>query len=152
MGVANVAGYKTVRELAGGTVIDVQYVSFTSTPSGFGASYAIPFDSWVAGGPGHALLQVIADELETLGANHHMTGSTGVQDLDANGLLADFVDATVTYMNGALVLTTSVLIPVQAFFAAEPGIGGLTFTTSGGQSPADQCDAAYADLEHLANG
>lgn len=145
-------GYKTIQVLAGGTVIDVQYQPASTVPHQLGFAYSIPYASYQSG-DGGGLLDVIATQLEEIYSNGQMTASDGIQDIDANGLLSDFVRATVQYDQAAQGLpssTTTVDIPITAFFSQETGIGG--FTVPGAESPNQYVVDAYNLLAQLAGG
>lgn len=144
--------YRTVKVLSATDVVDVQYVSAISLPSGFGFAYAVPYDSWVSGA-GNGLLDVIATQLEQIGSNGQMVASSPVQDLDANGLLVDYVAAVVEYSQAAQGLPPlqgTANIPVQAFFGQDTGIGG--FHIPGSQSPNQYVVDEYDRLQALAGG
>jgi hypothetical protein len=145
-------GYKTVQVLSGGTVRDVQYQPATTLPNGLGFAYSIPYDSYLAG-DGGGLLDVIATQLEELFSNGQMIASEATQDLDGNGLIADFVTATVQYdqtATGLPPITGAVDIPVQAFFNQDTGIGG--FRVPGAKSPNEYVLEEYNRLVALAGG
>ena len=125
-----------------------------STPTGIGFVYEVPekkFDAQAGGD----LLDVIGAGIEDLVANHHVTGGQGAQDFDTNGLLADFVDLIVTYVvpGSPLPSPTAVAhVPVDNFFLAETGIGGLSIPGPGGGTPADIVDKTYDNLVAIAGG
>jgi hypothetical protein len=144
--------YRTVKVLSQTDVVDVQYVSAVSSPSGFGFAYAVPYDAWLADGGG-GLLDVIAVQLEQIGSNGQMVASSATQDLDKNGLLQDYVSAVVEYdrsAQGLPPLSGTVEIPVQAFFSQDTGIGG--FTVPGAVSPNQYVVDEWDRLATLAAG
>lgn len=144
--------FRTVKVLTATDVIDVQYVSAISEPSGFGFAYAVPHDEYVAS-QGVGLLDVIAVQLEEIGSNGQMVASSGVQDLDKNGLLQDFVAAVVEYPRtgqGLPPLQGTVNIPVNNFFAQDTGIGG--FHIPGVEAPNQFVVDEYQRLATLAGG
>src|SRR5690348_2743770 len=107
----------------------------SSSPSGIGFVYEVPETSFTAGavggqaGPaGAALLDVIAQGIESCVTSHNVIGGNPAQDFDANGLLQDYPDLTVAYQPPNSVLppaTATAHIPVDAYFTAQTGIGGL---------------------------
>src|SRR5690349_137074 len=108
--------YRTVKVMDGLTTLDIQYVSAVTIPSGIGFAYGVPYDSWQAGsGPGIGILESLAGQIEILVSGHHVVAGTATQDLDANGLLQDFVSVVVEYDRGgtAAPLQTTVDIPVD---------------------------------------
>lgn len=126
-----VTSYRTVVVMSQTTVLDAEYVVCISVPHGIGFAYAVPLDSWHAGA-GEGLLDVIAVQLEALAVSDHVVGGVGVQEIDAQGLLADAVDLTVRFdrtAQGLPPLDGSVTVPIQAFFDASTGIGGFRINT-----------------------
>ena len=121
-----------------------------SIPTGIGFNYELPETDFQTQA-GDALLDVIGGEIENLVATANVTGGQGAQDYDANGLLADFVDLIVTYVvpNSPFPNPTAVAhIPVDNFFLAQTGIGGLQIPGPGG-TPQSIVAAAYANLVAL---
>lgn len=149
-----VGSYRTVKVLSGQTVIDVQYVTCATIPTGITFAYGVPWASWEGGtGPGIGLLDSIATSLETMVTDLHVIAGTANADLDANGLLEDFVSVTVEYdrsASGLPPLYGSVNIPVNNFLTTDTGIGGLQIPPAGGLTPNQQVQAEYARLEQLA--
>ena len=140
--------FRTVQVLSNTTVLDAEYVVAQTQPHGFGFAYAVPLTSWLSGA-GEGLLAVIADELELLASNGQAVGSVPVQDVDNNGLLTDAVDVTVAFnrdAQGLPPLYGSVVIPIQAFFGQNTGIGGLHV----GESPNQYVVDEYNRLAALA--
>lgn len=149
-----IGSYRTVKVLSGQTVLDVQYVTSATIPTGITFAYGVPWDSWQGGtGPGIGLLDSIATQLETMVTDLHVIAGTATQDLDANGLLEDFVTVTVEYDRAATALPPlygSVNIPINNFLITDTGIGGLQIPPPGGLTPNEQVQAEYARLEQLA--
>lgn len=144
--------YRTVKVLTPTDVVDIQYVTCISMPSGFGFAYGVPHDEYVASS-GVGLLDVIAVQLEEIGANGQMVASSPVQDLDKNGLLQDYVAAVVEYSRtaqGLPPLQGVVNIPINNFFAQDTGIGG--FTIPGVEAPNQFVVDEYQRLATLAQG
>ena len=146
--------YRTVKVLSGQTVLDVQYVTCVTIPTGMTFAYGVPWDSWQGGaGPGIGLLDSIATQLEEMATNLHVVAGSATQDLDANGLLEDFVSVTVEYdrsSSGLPPLYGTVNIPVNNFLISDTGIGGLVIPPPGGLTPNEQVQAEYARLQQLA--
>ena len=142
--------YRTIQVMSATQVLDVQYVTCTTIPHGFGFAYAVPLASWLAGA-GEGLLAVIADELELIASNGEAVASSPVQDIDASGLLVDLVEVVVEYpmvAQGLPPLQGTVQIPIQAFFAQDTGIGG--FTIPGAKAPNQYVVDEYNRLATLA--
>lgn len=142
--------YRTIKVMSATQVLDVQYVTCTTVPHGFGFAYAVPLTSWLTGA-GEGLLAVIADELEIIASNGQAVASSPVQDVDASGLLVDLVEVVVEYnrtAQGLPSLQGTTQIPVEAFFAQETGIGG--FTIPGATFPSQYVADEYTRLATLA--
>src|SRR6185437_2383125 len=115
--------YRTVKVMDGLTTLDIQFVSAVTVPTGIGFAYGVPYDSWQAGsGPGIGILESIAGQLELLASGHHVVAGMATQDLDANGLLADFASVVVEYDRGAAgpPLQTTVDIPIDLLVYEDP--------------------------------
>ena len=124
-----------------------------TVPTGIGFAYEVPEASFNSDA-GSALLDVPGQEIEILVASHHVTGGQGVQDIDANNLLTDFVDLVVTYTVAGSPFpspTAVAHVPMDSFFSAETGIGGLIIPGLG-PSPQEIVDATYNHLVHLVTG
>lgn len=144
--------YRTIKVMGPESVLDVQYCTCQSIPHGLGFAYAVPRDTYLAG-DALGLLDVISSQLEEIYSNGEMVASSPLQDLDANGLLQDWVAAVVSLDRtgqGLPPLTSTVNIPVDAFFAQETGIGG--FTIPGSEAPNKYVADEYALLEQLNGG
>lgn len=91
------ASESTVQVLSPTVVINIEYVTIQTTPSGVIASLPVlrkEFDQGTAG----PLLTSYADNIEQLMSFPHVIAGQGAQTLDANGLLADNVVFTVEYV------------------------------------------------------
>lgn len=144
--------YRTVKVLTQTDVVDVQYVSAVTSPNGLGFAYAVPYASWLSGA-GNGLLDVIAVQLEEIFANGEIVASSPVQDLDASGLLVDYVSVIVQLdrtAQGLPPLNGTVNIPVDAFFSQDTGIGG--FHVPGTVAPNQYVVDEYQRLQTLAGG
>jgi hypothetical protein len=146
------SAYKTVQVLSPTVVQDVEYVTAQSIPNGLGFAYAVDYESWQSG-EGMGGLILLAQALEAIFEQGQISGSEPLQDIDANGLLSDFVSITVSYDQSAVglpALTEVVDVPISAFIAQNPGIGGVVIP--GVELPNDYVTAAYARLQTLAAG
>lgn len=153
MGFRVLGSYSTVKVLPGDLVFDAEYVSIVTTPTGITATYAVPIASWQTGA-GVDLLTELADGLEALASNHHVIAGSATQDLDDAGFLADYVDLTVVYAQTPPLgnLTGVARVPVDNFFAAETGIGGLIIPGTEQARPDSIVDAEYERLAGIAGG
>jgi len=128
-------------------VLDVQKVGISTQPHGVVVEYPVPLQLWPDGG-GAQLLETLASGIEQQISEGLMVGGSYVQDYDDNGLLVDYLDATVRWEDPNKIRPpqeTSVLIPLEAFVAAiDPFFGG------GPASPAAILSAAYDNLARTA--
>jgi hypothetical protein len=145
--------YKTVQVLSGTTVQDVQYVTCQTNAHGLGFAYPVPYDSWTAD-QGVALLTEIATALEDLYNEGQVIASDPSQDLDASGLLVDYVDITVGYAQPGLPTLTGVASVPVLMFTSDVGEFKSIIAAEGGSTttPADLVAAEYARLEAIAGG
>jgi hypothetical protein len=137
-----VSELRTVQVLSQTQVSDVQQVGFIAYPSGTYCQTEIPWDAWVLEGPA-AWVQPLAQAIEDLIAGSGATAATFVQDVDASGLIADFLDFTVSFTptgGTGIPLTTVVRIPVTWF-----GID-TSLATAAGMNPAVAIHDAYERL------
>lgn len=114
--------YKTTQSLSQQQVVDVQYITISTVPTGITLSYAMPLKIWKEGPP-YDVLDGMAVELENLVTNSHVVAGQAVADLDANGLLADYVDLIVQYNQ-----PNSNLPPLQGTASIPVGIIELQAT------------------------
>jgi hypothetical protein len=142
----------SVKVLGATVALQTERVSVSSSPTGILITYEVPIDAWRLDS-GDALLTILAEGVEALVTNHHVTGGSASQDFDNNDLLVDYVDLIVSYSRasaGLAPLQATARVPVDAFFFAETGIGGLVIPGLGGPSPTDIVDGVYARLAALA--
>jgi len=89
--------YSTVQVLTPSLVNPIVYCTISTTPSGVIASIPVQQDVFSSGGAGPEL-QSFADAIEQIMARADVVAGIGSQQLDHNGLLADFVTFTVQYV------------------------------------------------------
>ena len=133
---------RTVHVLSQTQVVDSQEIGFNSLPSGTYCQVLVPVAAWKANGPA-AWVQPLADAIEGLIPGSGATSATFTQDVDASGLLTDFLDFTVTYTptgGVGLPLSTVVRIPV-AYLTLDQAIA-----TAGHIAPAELIGDAYHRL------
>lgn len=144
----------SVKVFPGNVVTPTVRAYCASIPSGIGFVYEVPQEAFAAGAAGSDLLDVIAAGIESCVTGHHVVGGVAAQDFDENSLLQDYTDLTVAYQPAGSVLpaaTAIAHIPVDAYFTAETGIGGLVIPGLGA-SPQEICDETYNNLVALAGG
>ena len=116
-------------------------------PSEVVAGLTLP-QSFVDAGTAAGKLQTYANNIEAVMAGGKVSGASGSQILDQNGLLKDYVDFTVSYTppgSSGLPLTIESDVP-SSYLAA---FGGLT--EAGGLAAANVViDASYQQLVGLA--
>lgn len=123
--------YATVQVTGAQSAVDVLRISFRTIPSGVAATANAPYRNIVGVQPGD--VQGIADRfiaplaagIERLMGSGMVAGATASEDVDASGLLVDYLDVTVAYdpPNGTGdTLTQVVRVPTQAF--DEPSFYG----------------------------
>lgn len=155
-----VASEPSIKVLSPTSIIETVRATIATLPTGIQATYEVPAASFgpsTAGGApsGQALLDVIAEGIESLVEGHHVIGGQPAQDFDQNGLLQDYTDLIVAYTPAGSVLpplTAIAHIPIDNYFLAETGIGGLSIPGPGGGTPADIADTTYNQLVALAGG
>lgn len=104
-------------------VQDVVIVQATAQPSGVYFEYPVPTVSYKAEGE-QAFVEPVAEGVNWLAAHANVAGCVWTQDLDANGLLADFITATVTIATPAGrtgPFTLAVQVPI-GYLATDPGM------------------------------
>lgn len=143
--------YKTVQVASQTQVTDVQYITCSSTPSGIGFNYAMYYGTW-KNGPPYIALEAFATTLENLVTYDHVVAGQGVQDLDANGLLQDYIDVIVQLDRSAQGLP-----PLEGTASIPNSIIELLYVQdlplpSGEKTPAQITGAEYSRLEALAAG
>lgn len=145
-----VASETTVQVLSPKLVLDIEYCTIQTHPSGVIASLAVSkstFDS----GTAHVVLQDYANNIEFLMTYPHVIGATGTQTLDVNGLIADNVAFTVEYKPaGANVtsVTTEAIVPSGWLSeGGDPAIERVLMAEAEAK-----IDAAYNNLAAAAGG
>jgi len=146
--------YQTVRVLSATQVIDVQAIGIYTLPSGFYVVVQVPLSVWLAG-DADAYLATTADLVEGVvlatpdPGQSLAAGVAYVQDVDASGLLAAFLDFTVSYQPaaaGQAPFTTVVRLPMTSFETAAAFETALP-----GGTPLAQLLAAYNRLKATAS-
>jgi len=112
--------YSTVQVLTPSLVNPIQYVTIQTQPSGVIAAIPVQKDIFDAGQAGTELT-IFADAIEQIMANPIVIAGIGSQQLDANGLLTDFVTFTVQY-------TGANAAPAGVTAEADVPVGMLNFT------------------------
>src|SRR5437899_2987825 len=105
------------------TVLDVEIVNATTLPGGVYFEFPVPLLSWQQFGDA-AFLEPVAEGIEATLGNPNILSAFWAQDLDTNGLIADFVWFTVTIptppgKTGPF--TTQVQVPI-GYLGADPAI------------------------------
>jgi hypothetical protein len=144
--------YKTIQVLSAQQVVDVEYVTISTFPTGIQLSYAMPLEVW-KNGPPYTVFDLMAALLENLVTNYHVVAGSAVQDIDKNGLLTDYCDLIVEYdrsATGQPPLQGTVSIPVSLIYleATDPEIANAEQVTP----PGALCEAEYQRLAALAGG
>lgn len=120
-----------------------------TSPHGVIMNYWIDEITWKAG-EGPALLEAVAGGVEHIMTSEPVIAGVGSQQLDANGLLAQFVTFTVAYQvpgSNAGPATVDVDVPVGDF--GQSAIAGENF---GLNDASARIQAGYQQLVALANG
>jgi|SRR5215471_12187403 len=147
--------YPSVQVTSGSQVENVEVVTCATLPTGVQFTFAIPSATWV-NDDANVTLTGMADYLETLVSDHHVTSGSPSQDFDANNLLRDFVDLIVTLdrsATGEAPLTGLVSVAITNIFLAAAGSAAQGFGGGAGyQDPALLCDDEYARLVALGGG
>ena len=120
-----------------------------TTPSGVVMDYWIDEATWNAG-DGPVLLEAVAGGVEHIMASQPVIAGVGSQQLDANGLLAQYVTFTVAYqVPGSNVgpATLDVDVPVGDF--GQDAIAGENFGLADAEA---KIQAGYQQLVALAQG
>lgn len=142
---------ETVQVLSQTQVLDVEEVGFVTKPHGIYAQREVPLAAWAAEGAG-AWIEPLATAIEGLMQTSAATFATFVQDVDASGLLTDYLDVTVSYTPAGglgIPMTTVVRIPINAFTVDTQF--GIPFGTDTFVTPADAVASAYNALIATAN-
>jgi hypothetical protein len=143
----------SVKTLDGQTVIDVEAIGIVTRPSGIRFTVPVAKTVFEGGGAGGVLDQAasvvegLAQARDDTGARF-ITGGSGNQQIDANGLLAYFITFVVSYTptsSSQGTFSTTVTMPVAVFetvAAYEAGIDGV--------QPLVIIERAYNLLKHTA--
>lgn len=141
--------YSTVRVLTPSLVQPIEYATIQTQPSGVIASLPVDEAVFKGGGAGPELT-AFADAIEQLMARTEVIAGIGSQQLDPNGLLADYVTFTVQYVGpntAASGVTAEADVPVGILNFTDAEIG----TTFLGEAVAI-ITAAYDALRAAAGG
>lgn len=141
--------YSTVQVITPTLVQPIQYTTIQTQPSGVIAAIALDQADFT-GGTSNVLLQLFADAIEQIMARSEVIAGIGTQQLDANGLLADFVTFTVQYVGPNTA-------PSGVTAEADVPVGMLNFTDGAiGRLLLEEVDAiiaqAYNALQAAAGG
>jgi len=139
---------RTIQVVGPTQVVDVMEIGAFSEPSNVYFQRYIPFTSWqlLSGPQGLGFwLQPIVDAIEDSLASGAAAAVTFLQDIDvASGLLADFLEFTVSYTpaGGLLPMTTTVRYPIDNLVIEFAGgaLSGLS----------DALAASKAQLQNVA--
>ena len=110
-----VASETTVQVISPTVVIDIEYVTIQTQPSGVIASLPVIRQEFNQGTAG-PLLQDYANNIELMMSQPHVIAGQGSQTLDSNGLLADNVVFTVEYVPAggtASSVTAEAVVPTR---------------------------------------
>lgn len=122
--------YTTVQVITPSLTQPIQYTTIQTQPSGVIASIAldkIDFDA----GTSTPLLVSFADAIEQIMADPKVIAGIGTQQLDENGLLADYVTFTVQYVSPNTArtgVTAQADVPVGMLNFTDGAIGALLLT------------------------
>ena len=120
-----------------------------SYPSGSTLVRTVPLTEFQADA-GQGILSSLSNAVENILQAGVATAAVGNQRVDTSGLLADYVDFTVTYVPSPPVpgsITTVVQVPVNVLTADTSLLGG-----SGASSAPDLINEAYQKLAAMATG
>lgn len=119
--------YSTVQVLSPSLVQPIQYTTIQTQPSGVIASIALDQGEFNAGTVA-PLLSAFAEAVEQVMSDPRVVAGVGSQQLDANGLLADYVTFTVKYAGpgaAASGVTAEADVPVGLLNFTDGEIGTL---------------------------
>lgn len=145
---------RAVRVVSQTQVVDVEAVSIATKPSGVALTVQVPLAAWQAGNESDYLeppAELVEELLGTgaTGGTPLVTAVTQVQDTDGSGLLASFLELTVSYTPSSgigLPFTTRVRLPFTAFQSLD----AYAATLPNGKTPSETIEAAYARLRATA--
>jgi len=139
----------TVQVLSPTVVNDVVYCTIQTTGSSVIASVPVSAAAF-ANNSAISELTAFANNIETLIGRGNVDGATGVQTLDANGLIQDQVSFTVVYVpagSSSTSITAEALVPVNLLTVDDPAIDQVLL---------DQAEAiidgVYGNLQSAAGG
>lgn len=119
--------YSTVQVITPSLTQPIQYTTIQTQPSGVIASIALAKIDFQAG-TGSTLLGIFADAIEQIMSHPEVIAGIGTQQLDENGLLADFVTFTVQYVGpntASSGVTAEADVPVGMLNFTDGAIGAL---------------------------
>lgn len=141
--------YSTVQLIGPNLTQPIQYTTIQTSPSNVIAAIALDkavFDAGTAG----PLLTAFADAIEEIMQRSEVVAAIGNQQLDENGLLADYVTFTVQYSGAGAAasgVTADADVPAGMLNFTDGAIGGLLLS---------EVDAiiqnAYNSLQSAAGG
>jgi hypothetical protein len=147
----SMGSFTTVQVVSPSQVIDVLRVTFRTTPSGVVAFASVPYKGLVGIVPGDVgaiedrFIEPLAFGIERMMGSGKVASATGSEDVDASGLLVDYIDAVVSYQPATAgqpgPFEQVIRIPVHAF--DEPSFYGPLIQA--------RIDAAYQAMVDLAN-
>lgn len=103
MGYTVLGSYPTIQVISPTSVVDVLRITFRTDPSGVVAFANVPYKE--VGGftvadadqAASLFLAPLADGIETIMSTGWLAGASGTEDIDASGLLVDYIDCVVQY-------------------------------------------------------
>jgi hypothetical protein len=147
---AIVGSYPTVQVISPTLVLDIQYTTIQTSPSGVIASLPLAKADFDAGTAG-PLLTDYANNIELLMRQPHVIAGRGEQALDANGYLEDNVVFTVQYVpasSSASSVTADAVVPTGLLTeGGDPAFERILI-----QEAEAIIAAAYSSLVSLAGG
>jgi hypothetical protein len=134
-----ISSRQTIQVVSQTQSADVQAVTIQTVPSGIRMDVLVPLAAWQAG-KADDYLSPPATIVEGLVSSDHVTSGSFVQDTDASGLLAGFLNLTVTYVpsgSPGLPFNAIVQVPMTALASdddytawAKAQPGGHPFVTA----------------------
>lgn len=152
MGYIVLGSFPTIQVTGPTSVVDVLRITFRTTPSNVVAFANVPYKNLVGFQVANAeqaasvFIGPLADGIERMMGSGEVAGAVGSEDIDASGLLVDYLDVTVEYNPNDPTrpgpFQSLVRVPVFAF--DEPSFYGPLVGSV--------IDAAYQALRTLAGG
>ena len=124
-----VSSYSTVQVLSPTLVNEVVYCTIRTSPSSVLASKPVDETVFHSGGAGTDLLN-FANAIEDLMSQTPVIAATGQQQIDASGLLQDFVTFTVQYVpkgSSGTSVTAEADVPVAILDFSDATLGHIVF-------------------------